>query len=174
MTIPLTVPNVLSLSRLPLAAGVVWALFADRISIGMLLFALAVLSDVLDGRLARARHQTTRLGTLLDHGADASFVTAVTTAAAVLGLLPGLLPPLIAIAFLQYLLDSHVLTGASLRRSQLGRYNGIAYYCIAGAALAVGHLDSPPPPLLEALNGCGLLLIASTLVSMIQRLRANP
>lgn len=174
MSIPLTVPNVLSLSRLPLAAGVAWALLADRAWIGLTLFALAVLTDVLDGRLARARGQATRLGTLLDHGADASFVTAVTTAAAVLGLLPGLLPPLIVIAFLQYLLDSSVLTGAALRRSQLGRYNGIAYYVIAGAALAAGHLDSPPPALLEALDGCGLLLIASTLASMIQRLRAKP
>jgi phosphatidylglycerophosphate synthase len=172
MSIPLTTPNVLSLSRLPLAAGVAWALLADRAVIGAALFALAVLTDIVDGRLARARGQATRLGTLLDHGADASFVTAVTTAAAVLGLLPWLLPPLIAVAFVQYLLDSHVLSGAALRRSRLGRHNGIAYYVIVGAVLTVRHLGSPPV-LLEVINGCGLLLIASTLVSMIQRLRAN-
>ena len=172
MSIPLTVPNMLSLSRLPMAAGVTWALLADRASIGLTLFALAVLSDVLDGRLARARGQATRLGTLLDHGADASFVTAVTSAAALLGLLPTLLPPLIVIAFVQYLLDSRVLAGAALRRSRLGRYNGIAYYVIAGAALGVRQLDNAPW-LIEVLHGCGVLLIASTLVSMLQRLRES-
>jgi phosphatidylglycerophosphate synthase len=73
-------PNALTLARawcvpaLPLLTGQPWA-FATVV-------ALATASDVLDGRLARAGHNT-RLGAQMDHGVDIAFtITAVLSAAA--------------------------------------------------------------------------------------------
>ncbi|MEQ8659932.1 MAG: CDP-alcohol phosphatidyltransferase family protein [Gammaproteobacteria bacterium] len=166
----LTLPNALSVARGLLAAPLAWALATDCARLGVPLFALAVASDLLDGRLARARGTTSRLGTLLDHGADACLVTALTATAAWHGLVPPLLPLLIASAFLQYVFDSRAHAGAPLKGSRLGRWNGIAYYVLAGAALGVRHLGSPSPAVMLLHLG-GWLLALSTLVSMLTRLR---
>ncbi|MEQ8234689.1 MAG: CDP-alcohol phosphatidyltransferase family protein [Gammaproteobacteria bacterium] len=171
MSSALTLPNALSLGRLLLTLPLAWALAENRPVVGIPLFALAVASDLLDGRLARARGQTTRLGTLLDHGADACLVVTLSAGAAMLGLLPAALAPLIAFAFVQYVLDSRVIDGAPLKGSRLGRWNGIAYYVAAGGALAARHLGSPPA-LVGILHVLGWLLVASTLLSIAARLRA--
>ena len=43
------------------------------------LFLLAVASDLVDGALARRRDQVTKIGGLIDHAADATFVTVTIT-----------------------------------------------------------------------------------------------
>ena len=77
---------------------------------------------------------------------------------------------LIAVAFLQYVLDSRALSASGLFPSRLGRWNGIAYYVIAAIpivrdALALGW---PGQTLLSTL---AYALIASTIASMLDRLR---
>ena len=62
-----TVPNLVSLSRLPLVAGIV--LLVDS-SLRYVLFFLVVLSDGVDGWLARRLNQETELGALLDPALD--------------------------------------------------------------------------------------------------------
>jgi phosphatidylglycerophosphate synthase len=62
-----TVPNLVSLSRLPLVALVV--VFLDS-PLRYPLFALVVVSDGIDGWLARRLDQTTELGALLDPALD--------------------------------------------------------------------------------------------------------
>lgn len=66
----LTVPNVLSLARFPLAAAF---LAVESTVVRVALIAAASLTDVLDGWLAR-RGRTTQLGALLDPVADKTFV----------------------------------------------------------------------------------------------------
>jgi len=66
----LTVPNLLSLTRLPLAAAF---LLVEGRPARVLLVGLASLTDFLDGWLAR-RGQTSQLGALLDPIADKTFV----------------------------------------------------------------------------------------------------
>jgi cardiolipin synthase len=66
----LTLPNILSLARFPLAAAFV-ATESTRIRFALL--GAASLTDLLDGWLAR-RGQTTQLGALLDPIADKTFV----------------------------------------------------------------------------------------------------
>jgi phosphatidylglycerophosphate synthase len=180
-----TLANALTFLRLALAPVLVAAVLGDAPGAGVLLFALAVATDVADGRLARRRSETSALGGTLDHAVDAAFVTAGTAALAWRGALPAALPPLIAAAFLQYALDSRARAGAAagpawegadparsggLRGSALGRWNGIAYYAIVAVplvrdALALGW---PGPRLVLAL---GWLLVATTVVSMLDRLR---
>ena len=66
----LTVPNLLSLTRLPLAAAF---LLVDGRAARIVVVGLASLTDFLDGWLAR-RGQTSQLGALLDPIADKTFV----------------------------------------------------------------------------------------------------
>ncbi len=130
---------------------------------------IAIATDVMDGYIARVRNQTSALGGLLDHSADAFFVTCLLTALASGGYVTLLLPILVVAAFLQYMLDSDALAGHPLRASHLGRYNGIFYFVLGGY------------PVMQHTFGlfllednyiywisCGLLI--STLISMADRL----
>jgi phosphatidylglycerophosphate synthase len=161
--------NALTLLRLALAPGLVAAILGDAAGIGVAIFALAVATDVADGRVARGRAEASPFGGALDHAVDAVFVTAGAAALAAQGALPALLPALVAAAFLQYALDSRTREGA-LRASRLGRWNGIAYYAIVAVPLvrdALG-LGWPAPRLVRLL---GWLLVASTAASMADRFR---
>ena len=163
--------NALTLLRLLVTPCLVLTILGGQVRAAALLVALAVVTDLADGRVARRFGEATRLGGLLDHAVDATFVTAGSAALAWLGALPAALPPLIALAFLQYVLDSSRAGTGALRASRLGRWNGIAYYAVVALPLARDALGLgwPAPQLVY---GMGWLLVASTLVSIADRLRA--
>lgn len=71
-----TVPNSLSLARLVGVPLFLWLVLieADWWALGVLVF--AGLSDWLDGKLARALNQTSKLGTVLDPAADRLYILA--------------------------------------------------------------------------------------------------
>lgn len=77
----LTLPNLLSASRFPLAAAF---LATEATAARVALIGAASLTDVLDGWLAR-RQQTTRLGALLDPIADKTFVLVAISAFLIAG-----------------------------------------------------------------------------------------
>lgn len=65
-----TLPNLLTVSRILLTPGFVMAYVQQRFDLAWVLFAVAGLTDALDGILARLLHQRTRLGSMLDPLAD--------------------------------------------------------------------------------------------------------
>lgn len=164
----LTIANGLTLSR-GLAGPVFFALLlGESWGIACLLFWLAVASDFADGRLARARGESSAFGGLLDHASDATFVALALAALAIAGRAPLVLPLLVLLAFVQYVLDSRALAGQRLRSSVLGRWNGIFYFVPTGIVTtrqALG-LAWPSDGVVVAL---GWLLVLSTLVSMADR-----
>ncbi len=160
-----TLPNLLSISRVLLAGIVIWGLVRDYVAVSLCAYVCALLSDLLDGRLARARGDVQRYGTLIDHGCDAFFVTTIAASGARLGLVPPLLPVCMALAFVQYALDAKS-PAAGLRASRLGRLNGVAYFVFAGMLIGVRHLWPTGAPWLWV---CGIALLASTIVSMVMR-----
>jgi cardiolipin synthase (CMP-forming) len=142
--------------------------------------AIAIVTDLLDGKVARSRGTASAFGRVFDHATDCAFVTAGLAAVALRGALPWALPLLVAAAFAQYTADSWYarragLTVASgLRMSRVGRWNGILYFvplvvdtvARLGTALAV--------PVAPALLGAAVpwiawALAASTLCSMADR-----
>ena len=131
-------------------------------------FTLAVLTDLLDGPIARARRETSPGGGFFDHGTDALFVTLSLASLATQGAVTGLLPLLIPLAFTQYMLDSRALAGQSLRTSRLGRWNGIAYYVCAGIPIVQNGLELGWPPALVT-TGLAWVLVLSTAASMVDR-----
>ena len=131
--------NLLSLLRLLMA--VPFALLVARADLPWLaatLFCVAIASDLADGPIARARGTASGVGRALDHFADFSFVDLGLFAAASRGVVPWLLPLLVALAFAQYVVDSYWLHRAGqLRMSALGRWNGVLYFVPLGGALLV-------------------------------------
>jgi cardiolipin synthase len=72
----LTVPNALSALRLVLVPVFFWLVLDEHDGWAVLLLALSGFTDYLDGKLARAWDQTSRLGTLLDPAADRLYILA--------------------------------------------------------------------------------------------------
>ncbi len=85
----LTVPNILSLLRLlgvPVFLYLILGPHADLPALGVLMF--AGFSDWLDGRLARALHQESQLGKLLDPAADRLYIAATLVAFVLRDIIP--------------------------------------------------------------------------------------
>jgi len=166
----LTTADALTWLRLLATPFFVLAVCAGSPLLASSIFALAAATDFADGRVARRRGEVSTLGGFLDHAVDAVFVSAGAAALASVGVLPVCLAPLIAVAFLQYALDSKLMRSHGLRASALGRWNGIAYYVIVAVPVvrdALG-LRWPGAGLVQAL---GWGLVASTLLSISDRLR---
>ena len=162
--------NALTLLRLLLAPVLAVAVLSHSATTAAVLFFLAVGTDLADGWVARRYGEQTPFGGFADHAVDATFVITGSAALARIGVLPVLLPWLIAAAFLQYALDSRVLSASGLVASRLGRWNGIAYYVMVAVPIVrdAAALTWPGPQLVYAL---GWALVASTLFSMADRLR---
>lgn len=89
--IPLTLPNVLTVLRIMLVPVLVVALLGNTPSgdvLAAVVFALASLTDLLDGWLARSRDSVTTFGKLMDPLADKLLVVAALISLVSLGRLP--------------------------------------------------------------------------------------
>ena len=138
---------------------------------------LRVATDFADGRVARLRGEASRLGGFLDHAVDATFVVVGLAALAHAGLVPVALPPAIAAAFLQYALDSRIVSGGRLRASALGRWNGILYSVLLGVPVVRDGLGLGfPSTLVRVLGGSSSSrprLVADRLLAPSTRKRAE-
>lgn len=164
----LTWSNALTLSRLVATPFFFCALVGGASFVALVLFWAAVVTDFADGRLARARGETSNLGGLFDHATDASFVTLGLFGLAQAGQAPFVLPLLVAAAFLQYMLDSKSLSGRALRASSLGRWNGVLYFVPLGIVVTRNAIGLGwPSDSLVLMVGWGL--VVSTAISMVDR-----
>ena len=162
--------NGLTALRLAAAPAAGWSAAGEHWLAALLLWALAIVTDVFDGILARRFGAASSGGGLFDHGTDCAFVTFTLGGLASAGWMPWLLPALIPLAFLQYVLDSRALAGQPLRTNRIGKSNGIGYFALAGVVIvpnALGWWEWLPRVLGEIL---AWLLVATTLVSMGERL----
>ena len=160
--------NALSGIRLALAPMLAWALLGDVAALAAGIFAAALITDLADGWVARRFDESSPLGGLIDHAADASFVAVGCAALAWQGQLPWPLPGLIVLAFLEYASSAWRSPTGILRGSPLGRWNGIAYYVALGIPVLRDALQlaDPGPGWVHAL---GWGLVVSTLFSIAQR-----
>ena len=97
----LTIPNGISAARLAGVPVFLWLVLgprtatADYWAVGLLI--VAGLSDWLDGKIARALNQTSRLGQVLDPAADRLYIAATIVALAVRGIIPWWLVAVLAL-----------------------------------------------------------------------------
>ena len=76
------------MTRAGLVAPVVWLIALGHPALALAVFSLASLSDLVDGPLARRRHEVTALGTFLDPLADKILIVGTLAALAVQGAAP--------------------------------------------------------------------------------------
>ncbi len=165
----LTLANAITLVRLGLAPVHALLILGGSWGAAFVCFWIAVFTDYIDGRVARSRGEASPLGGLLDHSTDALFVSlGLAAVSCAQGSVAVLLPPLVALAFLQYTLDSRALMGRPLRASTLGRYNGILYFVLLGVPVAREGLGLGWPPDVW-LAVASWALVISTLISMLDR-----
>jgi len=160
--------------RLLAVAPAVWAFSRpDHVSPWMLalIVVVAIVSDLVDGKVARRTGSASAGGMLFDHTTDCLFVTAGLAGAAMAGLLPVILPVLVPVAFSQYVLDSYFLhRQRQLRMSSLGRWNGVFYFApLVMIAIAALHLPGVSALARLLVRPSAVLLAVSTGVSIIDR-----
>ena len=73
----MTISNIITVSRLVLLPFIVYFLLADQRVVAFFIMLISLLSDGLDGYLARKLHQESRLGKFLDPLCDKIFLAAV-------------------------------------------------------------------------------------------------
>ena len=160
--------------RLLAVAPAAWAFsLGDSVSawLPIMLVAVAIASDVLDGIVARRTAAASPSGLLFDHTTDCLFVTSGLAGASMANLVPMVLPVLVPIAFAQYVLDSYFLhRQRQLRMSYLGRWNGILYFApLVMIAIAALHLPALSELARVLVYPSTVLLAASTVASIIDR-----
>jgi len=110
----LTLPNLLTASRLVLAPFVAWRLALHDVEGAFWLFAVAAVTDLLDGWLARLLNQKSDFGALLDPIADKVMLLTTLSFLALTNLLP------MWLLWLVLARDSIILAGALAYRRLTG------------------------------------------------------
>ena len=84
----MTVPNILTLSRILLTPLLMWFLVNRKMNQALVVFLVAGMTDVLDGFIARLFHQKSRFGAFLDPLADKFLLVSSFLILGGLGLIP--------------------------------------------------------------------------------------
>ena len=88
MSIPTSIPNIITLGRIILVPVIVWAIVSSQMEIAFALFVIAGVSDAVDGFLAKRFNMTSELGALLDPLADKALLVSIFVALGIWGAVP--------------------------------------------------------------------------------------
>jgi cardiolipin synthase len=141
----LTIPNALSFGRIALIPLLVWLIVNDGTEgIGLVLLAVVVSTDWVDGTIARRTGQVTELGKLLDPIADRMVITAALVALLVRGAFPLWAALLIIVRDFLILVAGLILLGKG-RRIEVRFIGKVATFALMMAVplVAWGHFDLP-------------------------------
>jgi cardiolipin synthase len=159
-------PNIICLARIALIWPIVTALYAQRYPTAMVLFAVAAVSDGLDGYLAKRFNWTSEVGRILDPVADKMLLVTIFVCATWLGLVPQWLTAaavardvMIGLGALVYRLWFGPLRGRPTFLSKLNTALQLSYLMCVMAYQAYGR----PPP--EALGALAVLTLVTTVLS---------
>ncbi|MEO7558424.1 MAG: CDP-alcohol phosphatidyltransferase family protein [Gammaproteobacteria bacterium] len=162
------IPNTISLLRMFLVPPVVWLLLQGEYGFALLLFALAGISDALDGYLAKRYHWSSRLGSILDPLADKLLLVSAYLTLGWLGQIPVWLAALVVGR------DLVIVCGALIYHVRFGRFdfaptflsklNTLAQILLIFSVLLI-HSLLPLPP--WVINGLAYIVLITTLMSGI-------
>ena len=176
MRASLTLANALTLSRLALAPVFLWLYVSGDLVRALAAFAAAAATDVLDGLVARALDQRTRLGEILDPIADKTLAACALFALASRENVPMWLPVLAVTRDAAQLLGAAALKSAgrvvSVEPTRIGKYATFLLAAVVVTALAAeygGVERAAAGPYVAALS---LLAAECLLVSWAQYFRA--
>ena len=98
-------PHLLSSSRIGLAILISAGLLIDIKVFAIILYAIALITDVFDGKIARSLRCTSRAGLYLDSGADFVLIVCIYIALSMLGRIPGFFLFLPVGMYLQFIIS---------------------------------------------------------------------
>jgi phosphatidylglycerophosphate synthase len=158
-------PNLLSMLRLALAPLVFLAIQDGQLGYAAPLVGLAILSDLVDGPLARRLKATSSFGSYLDVSADFAFLMAAVAALVLKQVYPPLLLVIMLGMFLQFVLRPKK---GRLVYDPVGKYYGTILY-----GMLVLTLLAPDLALARALYLATLVLSVCSLLSRIGAYRVQ-
>jgi cardiolipin synthase len=170
----LTVPNALTLLRILLTPFFGYFWWRGSYAVALAIFAVAGMTDFLDGLMARLLNQRSRLGQLLDPAADKLMVLVTFIVAAATGAVPRWLAALV-IGRDIILASGGVLFGFVLpgrfsperwRPSRVGKYATFFTLCTIGTALI--YRVSEWPPLRGYVGALGVMCAVCVTIAGIQ------
>lgn len=132
-------PNILSVLRLFLTPWICWAIIKGHTPLAFVILALALITDVLDGWLARRFHWKTPQGQILDPLADKVFITGLFLSLAYKGLIPMWLAVIVLLRDLGLLIGGIVLwyrRKEVLPAGNVGKLNTLVQIMMGGMAIA--------------------------------------
>jgi phosphatidylglycerophosphate synthase len=178
----LQVADWITISRLVLVAPTAWLLARHHFIAAAICYFLLGLTDIIDGMVARARHETSAFGMFLDPLADILSTTAVYTVFLVDGFIPRWLYALMLLRYLPLAAASLVLTRRfgpiDFRSTVPGKIVGVvqgsvALWIMASAARGVATPASGP---LFAFLAAGFvsIVVSQTVIGYRHVRRAPP
>lgn len=141
----MTIPNLISISRLFLVPLCIWLISADKTVLAFIVFVVAGITDAVDGFLARQFNMGSQLGTYLDPLADKALLVSIYVTFAVLKEIPVWLP--ILVVSRDVLIVGGVLVAwmlgapVAMHPRQISKLNTLAQITLA--ALVLGDLAFP-------------------------------
>ena len=164
-------PSAITLSRVALVPAFLVFMIEGRFRLGFLVFLFAILSDLLDGWVARRFHQETVFGGILDPLADILCTFWLFTGMTLGGLVPNAVCVLASVRMLLLLVGGawlYLLLGpVEIRSTTPGRLTGLVLTALVTARLAFAAFDFGPvearlvPLVLDAIA----VLLAFTIVT---------
>lgn len=177
----LSLPNLLGLVRIavtPIIVALVLLPFPGAGAVAFTLFAAAGISDILDGRIARARGTVSRLGVFMDLTADKVLVAGVMIALVEVGLLPTWLAALLIVREFVVQGVRAVAAASNLVMPARGLGKGKTFATLAGVGFLLMGFDAlTGGPLAQiegaaaALSSLGFwLMVLATILSAVSGL----
>lgn len=164
-----TLPNAITLARIPLAIGaMICVMRGPRLAAQLLMF-MAFATDALDGAVARRTGSTSEWGRVLDPMADKLVFAVLGGSMAWMGLIPWWL-----VAFIIGR-DLAVTAGGLLRMKRIGEVPRSKMLGRLSTALLATYVFTqtfwPAPPRLAGLDGLGWLVVLGLIVSALDYAR---
>ena len=166
MTIPNSIPNIITLTRILLVPIIVWAIASGEMEIAFVIFIVAGVSDAVDGFLAKRFNMTSELGALLDPLADKALLVSIYIALGLWGAVPRWIVILVvsrdimivAAVMVSWLFDKPV----AMKPLMVSKLNTVAQVAFAALVLASLGFGFRPMPYDRILMGCVTVLTLSS------------
>lgn len=139
MTVVSYIPNLLTVLRIAAVPALILLLTYDMYKASLLLFALAGISDGLDGYIAKKYHYQTQLGAILDPVADKALIISCFVMLTVMNQLPFWL--LVTVVFRDvvivggYVMLISLQDEVSMQPSLISKLNTVFQICLVGLML---------------------------------------
>jgi cardiolipin synthase len=167
VTIPHSLPNLITLGRILLVPIVVWAIASNQMEIAFAVFIVAGVSDAVDGFLAKRFNLRSELGALLDPLADKALLVSIFVTLGVWGAIPRWIVILVVsrdimivgAVIVSWLFEKPV----AMKPSMVSKLNTVAQVGFAALVLAALGFRFEPAPYDVALM---VLVTVFTLVSV--------